>query len=400
MPAWGVVIGTILLSSLVAAPPLHPQDHVPVKALDRDGGPLAGRAEPRASCLRTLAMPRKPRTSWQIGPGVRASTWQWNAPSGRAPQVRVSVVAAQPGSAIMRPVGRIPTMTDPERIAGHRTSLAVINGDFFDTLPRGDALPHGALIVGGKPVFVPSGWSRVVAWNTKGRLRASHVSLDARITSPSQSWSIAALNDPFVRGEQIAIVTSDWHRTFVPDGLSALVVKEHVVRARHDKTRSVRVPRDGYVLVAKATEALPALAEGDRVGLELAVTTSNHQEIVHAAGHGGVALRDGHVQPMCSPYESIPRPRSMLAWDEDGRVWLLTASSGLPDTPDGLRRGGMTKEELARVARRVGATMAVIMDGGGSTALFARRGSTAKRLDMSHGSWVRPVPIAWQLTAP
>lgn len=400
MPAWGVAIGAILLSSLVAAPAMHAQADHPVEVLDRGGGPFAGTAKPGASCHRTLEMPRKPRTSWQISRGVRASTWQWNAPSGRAPHLLVSVVAAQPGSAVMRPIGRIPTMTHPERVAGHRASLAVINGDFFDTLPRGDALPQGAVIVGGKPVFVPSGWSRVVVWNTKGRLRASHVSLDARVTSGAQSWSIDALNNPFVRGEEIAVVTSDWHRTFVPDGLSALVVKGHVVRARHDKARSVRVPRDGYVLVANSAGALPPLSNGDRVGLELGVVTSNHQDIVHAAGHGGVALRGAHVEPICSPYESIPRPRSMLAWAEDGRVWLLTASSGLPDTPDGLRRGGMTKEELARVARRLGATMAVIMDGGGSTALFARRGSTAKRLDMSPGSWVRPVPIAWQLTAP
>ena len=49
----------------------------------------------------------------------------------------------------------------------------------------------------------------------------------------------------------------------------------------------------------------------------------------------------------------------MLAWSEDGRYWLLTASSGLPDTSEGLRRGGMTKEELARVARQLGATHVV-----------------------------------------
>ena len=394
----GKAVSTFFFSLLFVASALQHQTQI--NAVSIDNGPSIDKSDQRSSCLRALSLPRKPSREWRIINGVRASTWQWSESAKQAGHIRVSVVSVQPGRALVQPIGRIPTMTDPEQVAGRSGSLAVINGDFFDTLPKGDALPQGAVIIDGKPIFMPPGWSRVVAWNSKNRLRTSHVTLKGSITSGTQTWQVDALNDPLVRGTDTAVINGDWHRSFIPDGVAAIVVHGQTVRERHSYSKNLRVPRGGYLIVARSEVGLPMLRKGDSAELQMGISTSNQQDIVHAAGHGGVALKEGRSQPICSTYESIPRPRSMLAWSEDGRYWLLTASSGLPDTSEGLRRGGMTKEELARVARQLGATTAVVLDGGGSTALFARQGTKTHRLDMPAGSWVRPIPIAWQLMAP
>ena len=395
MKRWGEAVGTIFLSAVVVTASWAYQSDV--NATPVGEASLADKSAVSLSCQRSLDMPRRPSREWRVATGIRASSWQWVEPAKRVGQVRVSVVNAEPGRAQVRPIGRIPTMTDPDQVAGRSATLAAINGDFFDTLPKGDALPQGALITDTRPIFVPAGWSRVVTWNANNRLRTTHVSLDASLATASQSWPVDALNDPTVRGRQIAVMNADWHRTHVPDGMAGVVVKGETVVARYPNSKDLKVPRGGYIIVADSVDALPSLVVDDRVELELSYTSSNHQDIVHAAGHGGIALREGQLERICSPYESIPRPRSMLAWNEDGRIWLLAASSGLPDAADGIRRGGLTKEELARVARTLGATTAVVLDGGGSTALFARKGAHTKRMDMPPESWLRPVPVVWQL---
>ena len=352
----------------------------------------------RGACLSPLELPRQPSRTWSVAPGIRAQVWQWTDRRAQAGQLRVASVMMHPGRGMVRPLARIPTMTDPATAARGRGSLAVLNGDFFDTMRRGDALPQGALVIDRRPVFVPAGWSRVVVWNAKGRLRTTHVTLEASLTSTLDTWRVHALNDPLIRGRQLTVMTSDWHRSHVPDGLAAIVVKDDAVVGVHRKARNVRIPSKGYV-IAGSLASLPTVRVGERVDLALGLDTSDHQVIVHAAGHGGVAMKERRLQPICSAYERLPRPRSMLAWSQDGRAWFLTASSGLPDSSEGLRRGGMTKSELANVARQLGADTAVVLDGGGSTALYSRRGDGVRRMDMPGDSWVRPIPVLWQMSA-
>ena len=110
-------------------------------------------------------------------------------------------------------------------------------------------------------------------------------------------------------------------------------------------------------------------------------------------------MKESVIIAPCSDYESLLRPRSAIAWNAEGQIWVLASSSGRPDRDDGMRHGGTTKEELTRVARSLGADTAVILDGGGSTALFAKVGGQARRLDMPRDSWVRPVPVVWMMRA-
>lgn len=291
----------------------------------------------------------------------------------------------------------VPGMLDPATVAKRRDSAAVINGDFFADLPRGDAVPHGALVVDGHPIFIPPGWSPVTVWNPNARLRTTYIRLHAQITVGDTAVSVSALNFPLVSGTEIALMNADWGRATIPPGLVAVVVKRGVVVKTVPKAKAAKVPRNGFLLVARSAGVLAHVEVGAKASADISVEASDHRNILHAAGHGGVALKDGAPVPMCSPYERLLRPRSVLAWDDSGRTWFITSSSGAPDSADGLRRGGTTKEELARLAQQMGARSAVVLDGGGSTALFAKRGNAVKRLDMPEDSWVRPVSVVWEM---
>ena len=138
--------------------------------------------------------------------------------------------------------------------------------------------------------------------------------------------------------------------------------------------------------------------KGAKVTFDVRAVAKDRRSLVNASGHGGSVMRDGRVAELCSEYENLLRPRSSLAWNDRGDVWLLTSSSGRPDPPDGLRVGGSTKRQLAQVARSLGATEAVILDGGGSVGLFVHKGRKVNRLDLSAGAYVRPIPVVWTLS--
>jgi hypothetical protein len=349
----------------------------------------------KTSCDRGITLPKKPTGTWSVGPGLRGAVWEWRHRTQDGPRIRISAVQAQPGVARLTPMARLPLMIDPGTVVRDKGVAAAINGDFFDTMRFGDAVPKGAVIVNGKPLFMPKGWSAVLVWNSMSRPRTTHVTLAAQVVMNGTNASVVSLNDPLVTGKDISIMTDDWHRNEVPDGLAAVVIKSGQVVKVHARSREVRIPTDGFVLIAKDVSALPAATAGDAATVSVAVKASDHQQVVHAAGHGGIGMKRGVVTAPCSRYESLPRPRSAVAWNADGQIWFLASSSGRRDQGDGMRHGGSTKAELARVARQLGADTAVILDGGGSTALFAKTGATPRRLDMPKGSWVRPVPVVW-----
>lgn len=361
-----------------------------------NAAPTQADPAPRAfSCNRGIDLPRSPTHSWSMGQGLGASIWQLHDPDNNVPRLRISAVRAEPGVVRLAPIARVPLMIDPGTVVRSKDVAAVINADFFDTMRFGDAVPQGAVIIDRKPIFIPKGWSAVLVWNALDRPRTTHVALDARVVIGGIDVPVVALNDPLVRGRDISIMNDAWNREQIPDGLAALVVKSGRVVRVHEESKDVRIPRKGFVLVAKDISAFPPVGVDEPAEASIAARASDQQQIVHAAGHGGVSMKERVIIAPCSAYESLLRPRSAVAWNAEGQIWFLASSSGRPDREDGMRHGGTTKEELSRVARSLGADTAVVLDGGGSTALFAKVGDKARRLDMPQDSWVRPVPVVW-----
>jgi exopolysaccharide biosynthesis protein len=120
-----------------------------------------------------------------------------------------------------------------------------------------------------------------------------------------------------------------------------------------------------------------------------------------ALGAGSEMLRDGrYVGPRCGRrYGFFTRPRTMVAWNaDDGRYWLFSAqSTGTGPFHPGNR--GLSYSETSDLLRRLGATDAVPLDGGGSTTLvFAKSGGGLTRVDAAATYPQRAIPDVMVLT--
>jgi hypothetical protein len=103
-------------------------------------------------------------------------------------------------------------------------------------------------------------------------------------------------------------------------------------------------------------------------------------------------LRAGRVVATCTGSARESRPRTLVAWNADrSRVWLLTVDGRGSGAP--VSRYGATYRQIAEVARALGASDAVMLDGGGSTTM-ALRGcdGRVRRVDAPPSAPQRPVP--------
>lgn len=361
-------------------------------------GPHAARAEPTVCLPSLLPLPRVASESHVLSPGVTLRVYvvrQPTAPPTVSRRAYISIVEVSHQAAHVAPVtAGVPLLLHPAEPMRQRDTIAVMNGDYFEPLRRGDAVPTGALVSDGAPLFLPHGNSDVVAVGSDGLLRKTKVFVTGQAKTAQGRLSISAINDPLA-GEDVTVAfTPAWQRT-VPTGRQGIIVKNGAVTKIVSTTRNLRVPENGAVILVSKAVSTDAFSPSSTVELDLEVSARDGRDVVSASGHGGAFLVAGRVMPACSAYENSLRPRSMLAWNEAGDAWLMTASTRQPDPPGGVRIGGATKTQLAQIARSLGATWAVTMDGGGSTSLYARVNRETQRMDLPDDAWARPVPVLW-----
>lgn len=356
----------------------------------------------RTACLPSLLpLTRAASEAHVLSPGVTLRVYVVRQPTASPTVPRrayISVVEIKHRVAHVAPVtAGVPLLLHPAQPMRQRGTLAVMNGDYFEPLRRGDAVPTGALVSDGTPLYVPHGDSDVVAIGSDGLLRKTRVSGTGQART-AQGWlSIGAINDPLADEDVTVAFTPAWHRA-VPTGRQAILIRDGAVAKILSTTRSLRVPDDGMVILVPEATSTEAFSPGSAVEVDLGVSARDGREVVSASGHGGAFLVAGRVVPACSAYENSLRPRSMLAWNEAGDAWFMTASTRQSDPPGGIRIGGATKTQLAQIARSLGATWAVTMDGGGSTSLYARIDRKIRRMDLPEHAWARPVPVLWTVT--
>ena len=354
-------------------------------------------ARAHAPCPPALTLPQQPTTrlSWQRN--LWARTWQFSPTGRKRDEIRIAAAYAGKGTANLGTQVVPPTLLDTAVVAGGKNVVVATNGDYFVDVPGG-GVPYSAVIENSRVVYSPRGLSRVAAIDAEGALRTAHVELSASARSGKVTYPIAAVNDPRVLREDIVLFTERWGLTRIPRRTHAVVVQDGRVLRVAGPSARVSVPPGGAVLASKSATPFQGLATGARVRLSVGVVARDGLGVVTASGHGSSLLRDGKIKPLCSDYENTLRPRTVLAWDDKGGVWLLTSGPMRPDPESGDRMGGTTKTQLAQVAQTLGATEAVTLDGGGSTSMFVHRGKAVTRLDLPENRLLRLVPVAWTLT--
>jgi hypothetical protein len=151
-----------------------------------------------------------------------------------------------------------------------------------------------------------------------------------------------------------------------------------VVKDRRWHLGRTPIPRRGAVLSyggLTPTAPLDRLAAGAKVTVreawqpasgEAADRWRSAADVVNGAGllrRGGADVRDWGPEHLASAFLGR-HPRTMFGIDGAGHAWLVTVDGRQPDVS-----AGMTLVELQRLARRLGLTDALNLDGGGSTTM-------------------------------
>jgi hypothetical protein len=252
------------------------------------------------------------------------------------------------------------------------TSLAAINADFF-MLPGGTPVgPHveaGEVLVGPglRPAFLISrdGWS------------AGRTTIVGTVTHGSDNTALAQINRPLTATEGVAVYTA-WYGDTIGAAratqalqLRLLTQNVGVVTAMLDTTFTLQ---SGSVAVRASPGAgswLMRRSIGDTIRWHAHLAGPGGQVVVDAVGGFPVIVQNG--RDVVAEQEGInenfgPRrhPRTAVGWNAQ-RLLLVVVDGRQPAWSV-----GMTLAELAALFIRLGATDAINLDGGGSSAMVIR----------------------------
>ncbi|MEK7724845.1 MAG: phosphodiester glycosidase family protein [Acidobacteriota bacterium] len=268
-------------------------------------------------------------------------------------------------------------------IAARHGAIAAINAGFFkmDGLYKGD----GAGLLKIDNVIYSESFGGRVALMIENKLTRTDVSIE-RV---NVNYSVKINNKVYEitinrqRGENdLVLFKPEFHRTTLTDNSGVeFIVKRNRVTQIVDKKGSNPIPSNGYVISAsgkRREEFLSLLKIGTKI--ELAVFNSSPDNPLPNAAFnraedvvGGVPqlIRDGLIEikweqeKSSKSFVETRHPRTAVAKLKDGKFLLVTVDGRQPTHSIGI---GL--QELAEFLFDLGATEAMNLDGGGSTAMF------------------------------
>ena len=180
------------------------------------------------------------------------------------------------------------------------------------------------------------------------------------------------------------------------DALGRLIIK-NVYRQGY----FTKVDSGGYLLQAfgaSATAAALKFKAGDLVSVSQNYQSGNGTQFISAGGRGPRIIQGGKIVWICSLHNKDSRPRSAIGWNQDGQIWFMTSSRGENAVDFGVRMGGSTSEQMAHWLYSLGATDAVLLDGGGSTTMEVKQPDQQwRRFDLPDDAWYRDLANAFSI---
>ncbi|MGH3345618.1 MAG: phosphodiester glycosidase family protein [Nocardioides sp.] len=327
--------------------------------------------------------------SWRIAPGVRFKRWDRTDARG---QIRAYLLQVDPS---IRGVNldyasgsKVPDRAPLTRLLGRDRAVAGVNGGFFDIYDTGAPLGIGQDRQRGFLHAARHTWNNAFWTDGEGTSRIGRVPLEASIAEYPQ-LPLTNVNSPRARAGAIGVWTRQWGETAgysITDGqrddVRMVVVDDgRVVASTTDLTVGKRI--DGTVLVGRGQGA--AQLRQLRVGSTATIRWRLAKRPVVAISGEKVLLRGGRI---AVTDDRFLHPRTAVGIDRDtGKILLLAIDGRQPHSR------GYTMVELARMMKRLGADVALNLDGGGSTTLAGRnRKGRFKVLNQPSDGAQRSVP--------
>jgi hypothetical protein len=177
--------------------------------------------------------------------------------------------------------------------------------------------------------------------------------------------------------------------TFQTD-LNGVVTAVSLSRGIRLATRSDRLV---FQVAADSVAKLSGLKVGSIVNVVQRFSTAGHSSITEASGRGSLLLTNGTNVEKCSGTGEDIRPRTVIGWNDSGTFWVATSTMGRSWNDGGYRLGGSTIHQMGDWLKSLGATQAVSVDGGGSTAQFITLNGVVSRQDLPESEWIRDIPV-------
>lgn len=259
-------------------------------------------------------------------------------------------------------------------------ALAAINADFF-MLPGGT--PVGAHVARGVPLIGPV--ERPVFGVTRDGWTMGTARITGYVRVRSDSAAVAQVNRPASASSESRGTRSDitlftgWMGDTVPADSAARIVivrllegdessGRGVVTASDSTAAAVRIQAGTAVLLARGStrDWARRRTAGDTVSWSVQVTADS--PLTEAVGGFPALLRDGRAvldqQTVARSFSERRHPRTAIGWTPERRLLLVVVDGRQPAWSD-----GMSLAELTWLFQRLGASHALNLDGGGSTAM-------------------------------
>lgn len=310
--------------------------------------------------------------------------------------IEIDRTVCRPRLEARKPAGTLAARATTTALSG--AALAGINADFF-MLPGGT--PVGAHVTAGVPLIGPT--DRPIFAVADDTWWIGVARLDGRAAHGADTVGLAQINRPATafsayRGtsDGVTLFTA-WSGDSVAADSSARRLRLRIVDGKESRGRGVvttvesartpaRLGRNEAVLLAHGGAQSWAARRGAgdtiswsaRVPLPTAAGTLSAQE---AVGGFPELLRAGAdvlgTQTVRAEFGEQRHPRTAVGWSADrARLFFVIVDGRQPPYSD-----GMSLRELSWLFRRIGASDALNLDGGGSTALVIRRRLTNRPSD-------------------
>ena len=228
----------------------------------------------------------------------------------------------------------------------------------------------------------------------------TEIAASGTVTLPNgKSFAIRAINDRTANIKVGAVLfTSKLYPT--TSKLSATVVTDldGKITKVYPSGKSINVGAKELVLQVgvKSADLVRNLKVGSKLEISNDYKIKKNVELYSAFGNRENLIINGVVTAHCSPSHEDIRPRNAMGWNENGDVWFATTTMGVRNSADVFNRfrlGGSTVHQLAKWLKELGATQAIMLDGGGSTTMYVQTPEADyKRVDLPASEWVRAVP--------
>ncbi|MCU1291060.1 MAG: copper amine oxidase domain protein, partial [Acidobacteria bacterium] len=263
-------------------------------------------------------------------------------------------------------------------IATRHGAIAAINAGFFRldrSIFAGDAT--GVLMIDN--VLLSESYQKRVALFINNESQRTTVEFDQPkflpffVTDKNTEINVALNRER--KTDDVIVYTPEFGRTTLTDGSGIeVVVKTGRISQIIEGKGSSLIPRDGFVISAgsqKRDEILKIVRLKAKTFLSYAVSTKIKEPYQDVVSGVPQLIKNGQIEitweqeKSSKAFVETRHPRTAVAKLKDGKFLMITVDGRQPGVSV-----GMNLNELAEMLLELGATDAMNLDGGGSTAMF------------------------------